>query len=195
MMDFWNLIFDTVADIVDVGADALSAAGNLFQEGLEGLGNLANSVIPSTPPPEAPPPPAPPPAPEIPPPQPPPTPAPPPPPAAEPPSAPPPNPTQGLQQPPAGGDLNLGDGGGGIINGAADWFRSLSPGAQAALAKGIAGGAGALMQALAQRNQLEAQREREEREREDRRRRGAIPAFGSAFTPKPSGIINGARGG
>lgn len=75
---------------------------------------------------------------------------------------------------------------------AATWFSKLTPGAQAALAQGVVGGASGLLQSLAQKNMLEDQEKREERAREDRIRRTSVAAFGDgAF--KPKGIIDSKR--
>lgn len=73
------------------------------------------------------------------------------------------------------------------------WFKGLSPGAQAIIAGGITGGAGAALQALGTKSAQEDAKAREDRAREDKIRRGSIRPYGaSAFTPK--GIINGGRG-
>lgn len=83
------------------------------------------------------------------------------------------------------------------------WFQSLSPGAQAILAGGVAGGAGALMSALSQRHMIEYQKERDEqqhtwdvdkeqRARDDYARRHHVMATpDGAF--KPKGIIDAHR--
>jgi hypothetical protein len=76
----------------------------------------------------------------------------------------------------------------GVPKSALTWWQGLSPGAQQILAKGFAGGAAGMMQALAAKNAQEDAEAREERFREDRRRRGAIPDFSS-------GIIDRARKG
>lgn len=86
--------------------------------------------------------------------------------------------------------------GGDRLTATSNWFKSLSPAAQAALMGGVAGGAGALMTALSQKHAQEFQLEHEQRGREDIQRRGQIPAFSStAITPNSGGIINMARGG
>jgi hypothetical protein len=96
------------------------------------------------------------------------------------------------QPAPAGTVGNLGDG---VINGTAKWFKSLSPGAQAAIAGGVAGGAGALMNALAMRHAEEFQRERDDRARDDHMRRTQVPVIASdSYTPR-SGIIDAVRSG
>lgn len=66
-------------------------------------------------------------------------------------------------------------------NGYGKWLDKLSPNAKAIIAGGMFGGAGALLQANAQKNALEDARAREDRAREDRTRRGAIPAFGDGI--------------
>lgn len=72
---------------------------------------------------------------------------------------------------------NLGSKDGGIIAGAAKWFKDLSPGAQQVLAASVAGGATGMMQALAQKNAMDDARDREERVRQDRIRRTTITPF------------------
>jgi hypothetical protein len=75
-----------------------------------------------------------------------------------------------------------------------EWFKSLSPAAQAALAGGVAGGAGAIMNAIAAKNAQDFAFEREQRARDDVTRRGAISAFSDGAIKPRSGIINGVRG-
>lgn len=72
----------------------------------------------------------------------------------------------------------------GLIEGVGKWFKDLSPEAQQVVSKSFQGGATALMQGLAQRSAQEDALERENRRRDDQQRRGQIPAFGSAFTPR-----------
>lgn len=74
------------------------------------------------------------------------------------------------------------------------WFKSLSPAAQAAIAGGVAGGAGAVMNAIAAKNAQEFQTDREQRTRDDVIRRGAITAFGDGAIKPKRGIINSVRG-
>lgn len=101
----------------------------------------------------------------------------------------------------SGGSLELNSAGtapepfkAGALNSAATWFDKLTPNGKAILARGVAGGASALMQALSQQHALDFQKKRDEQAREDKMRRGQIPAFGeNAYQPK--GIIDGARGG
>lgn len=98
----------------------------------------------------------------------------------------------------------------GLVQQAWDGYNSLSPASRAIVNAGISGVANAALQGNAQRNAQQAQEEAEERQREDRVRRGSIPAFGSAFTPRPralnpntpnnnpvasGGIISSRRGG
>lgn len=81
------------------------------------------------------------------------------------------------------------------LSGTMSWLKSLSAPAQAALMGTVAGGAGALMNALSQKHAQEFALEKENRERADFTRRGAVPAFGqNTFTPNGPGIINIARG-
>lgn len=115
-------------------------------------------------------------------------------PAAPPPGVQPPAPVSDLSAGNPAGSLSLNDGQGGIIDRTAKWFGKLSHGAQTVIAGSVAGGASGLMQALAAKNASEDAEDRDERAREDRTRRGSIPAFGSAFTPKKSGIIDSRRG-
>lgn len=132
-----------------------------------------NTPEPITPPPEAAPTPQPQPAP-----------------ATQPAPAPAPAPTAGISQPapaasttpaPASGSLKPS----GADEVTANWFKKLSPGAQAALASGVVGGASALLQGLAAKSAQEDAKEREDRMREDKVRRGGIPAFSiNAFRSK-----------
>lgn len=78
---------------------------------------------------------------------------------------------------PQSGSLALAPEQDGIINKAANWFKNLSPGAQAVLGGGTAGGAAAIMNSLAQKNAMEFSREQSDRAREDKVRRGAIQPF------------------
>ena len=91
---------------------------------------------------------------------------------------------------PAAANLKLPQSGG-VINNAAGWFSGLSAPAQEVLARGFAGGAAGLMQALAMKNASEDAEERENRAREDRIRRGSVPDFSSAFS---KGVIDSKRG-
>lgn len=82
------------------------------------------------------------------------------------------------------------------------WYDGLSPGSRFLLGTAVSQGLGAMNSANAQRRAQREADERERRFREDRVRRGAVPAFGGAFTPKPdpvfdprTGIINSRRGG
>lgn len=83
--------------------------------------------------------------------------------------------------------------GNGIVDSNRGWFASLSPGAQQIIAKGVSGGAGAILAALqaqAQRNEAEKVRNQQ---REDYARRHQVPAISvNAF--KPKGVIDAARG-
>jgi hypothetical protein len=75
------------------------------------------------------------------------------------------------------------------------WYNSLSPAARLVLSTGVSAAAQAALGANAQRHAQEAAAQQEEQQRQDHIRRGFIPAFGSAFTPKTAGIINSRRGG
>lgn len=82
-----------------------------------------------------------------------------------------------------------------ILQQGLNWYNGLSPGSRYILGSAVNQGANALLSARAQREAQEQQDERDERTREDRVRRGSIPAFGHAFTPRTGGIINSRRGG
>lgn len=76
-----------------------------------------------------------------------------------------------------------------------DPLKGLSPEAVKIISGGLAMGATAAMKGLADKNKLEAERDKEERARQDVIRRGQVQAFQpNAFTPKNGslGIINGA---
>lgn len=76
-----------------------------------------------------------------------------------------------------------------------DWFKNLSPAAQMAIAGTAAGGAGAIMNALAQKHAQEFQYEQEQRKRDDVIRRGQVPAFAAGGLTPGRGIIDMTRGG
>jgi hypothetical protein len=76
-----------------------------------------------------------------------------------------------------------------------DWANSLSPTTRMILGLGISQGIGAIAQSRAQRAAQEQQDHQQEQANQDRVRRGSLPAFGNAFTPRTSGIINSRRGG
>lgn len=81
----------------------------------------------------------------------------------------------------------------GLIDSAAQWSKD-NPGTAGVVGKMLAGGAAGAMTALALKNKMEFEREKEERARQDVMRRGQVPALpAGTFTPK-AGIINGARG-
>lgn len=73
------------------------------------------------------------------------------------------------------------------------WFKGLSPGAQAIIAGGVMGGAGATMQALGTKSAQEDARAREDRARADKIRRGSIQPYApGAFRQR--GLIDGSIG-
>lgn len=61
------------------------------------------------------------------------------------------------------------------------WYQNLSPSAKSIIAGAMMGGGAAVMNALAMKNQQEAEREREDRMREDRKRRTQIPEYREGF--------------
>jgi type IV secretory pathway VirB10-like protein len=83
------------------------------------------------------------------------------------------------------GSLKLDNAEPGVIGKSAKWFAGLSPGAQAILAAGTAGGAGALMQSLAMKSAQEDADKRNEMAREDKKRRESIPSFSLGAFRKP----------
>jgi hypothetical protein len=76
---------------------------------------------------------------------------------------------------------------------ASSWYRNMSPGAQAILASGFAGGAAGLLNALAQKSIIDEKRREVNQTREDVQRKGQISAIPDGAI-KPKGVIDGARG-
>lgn len=92
--------------------------------------------------------------------------------------------------------------GNGIINGArgawnsaTQWYSGLSPLSRQVLGLGVSQGISGALRANAQNEASGAATAREERQRDDRVRRTGVGNFGSAFTPKPKGIIDSRRSG
>lgn len=102
-------------------------------------------------------------------------------------------------QPPASGTPIIQGANPNLISRAGDWYNGLSPLSRTILGLGVSQAASAALQANAQRNAQQFQQEQIDRVAADRVRRGQIPSFGNAFTPKPgpksTGIIDSRRRG
>lgn len=84
----------------------------------------------------------------------------------------------------------------GVFDTALGWYNDLSPAARQIIGTGVGTGIQAGLGANAQREAQEEANRREQEQEEDRIRRGGVPAFGYAYTPRAprsTGIINGSR--